>query len=130
MPLSPGPRPSFFAPIALASGLALAGCDTHDCVGTCQRLFTDGVVDGESACNIEHAGLSQQDLQNDCVAECEDALDNPGALGTYDPNERSTGSTSVQLETDLQAAAWMDCVWKTACSRIDDGYCAPTSFSR
>jgi len=127
---SQGLRPSFLAPLAFAGGLALMGCQTHDCVSTCERLFTDGVVDGESSCNIEHAGLSQQDLLSDCQYECEAALDNPGTMGNYDPNERNTGSTSVELKTDLQAAAWMDCVWANSCEFLDEGYCAPTSFSR
>lgn len=130
MRLSTSFAPSFVATLALACVAFLsAGCETHDCVSTCQRLFVDGQVGGTTACGIAHPGQSTEDLLDACSYECEGALENPGEMGKYNPDERVTGSTSVSLETDVQAAAWMDCVWATDCRYLEEGYCAPTSFS-
>lgn len=129
-------RSSSVVPSILAAsavfGLALlgAGCDAPDCSSTCQRLFVDGAVDGTTGCGITHPGQSSEDLIEACNYDCQAALDNPGEMGDYNPDERITGSTSVELVTDVQAAAWMDCVWATDCEFLNDGYCAPTSFSQ
>ncbi len=126
--------PSFLAVLGL-SGAALlsAGCETHDCASTCQRLFSTGQVGGTTGCGITQPGQSSEDLIDACNYDCQAALDNPGELGDYNPEERVTGSLTVELKTDMQAAAWMDCVWTTDCKFLsgdDAGYCAPVSFSQ
>lgn len=122
---------SLLATLALGgAALSGTGCETHDCDSTCQRLFVDGAVDGATGCGITHPGQSSNDLIDACNSSCNAALDNPGEMGNYNPNERATGSVSVELETDIQAAAWIDCVWATSCDYLEDGYCAPVSFSQ
>lgn len=116
--LSPGLIPA----LALGASL-LGGCaNGPSCQTACQKLFQS------DQCNITHPGESQQEQQNDCLLACADALDNPGPQGNYEPTERATGSESVTLETDQQAAAWMECVEATSCEYLSDGYCAPVSF--
>ena len=133
------PRSPTLAILALAAGLSpLAGCGGPDCNNTCQSLFSDGQVsvwhDGKSvdklACSLDVPGRNQTELINECVTECEAALDNPGDVGKYDytSGERPSSSSSIRLETDMQAAAWMDCVWETSCEYLDQGYCPPTAF--
>ncbi len=64
-------------------------------------------------------------MYSECVAACDDALDVPGDLDGYDPDERNVSGDKVILENEKQAAAWMDCVAETACEGLEDGYCAP-----
>lgn len=109
---------------ALTLGLLAPGCGPN-CQSTCDRLF----LEEPEGCGIEHPGKSADDERRDCITSCEDALAEAGPIPKgYDPNERQTGSQSVQLETDEQAAAWMECVDETACDYLSDGYCAPVWF--
>lgn len=115
-----GPRPSLLLAL-LAFPLASAGCAGPTCESTCDKLFqTD-------QCNIEQPGVSQADERDACVSACESALDTPGDIDDYNPNERSSDRSRV-LQNDQEAAAWMECVSTTACEFLDDGYCAPVSF--
>ena len=55
---------------------------------------------------------------------CEDALSKPEA-GNYDPNQKLPPSEKPTLETDQQAALWMECVDQTSCENLEKNYCAP-----
>lgn len=105
----------------LVSPFAASGCGPN-CQSTCDRLFS---VD---ECGIQRNEKSPEEVRNDCLASCDEALANPGPLGDYNPDERKSGSQTVKLETDQQAAAWMECVEETSCSYLEDGYCAPVWF--
>lgn len=100
----------------------VVGCGP-DCQSSCNRIF--GSSDGQ--CNMIPAGINDeteiQDLNSQCVAECQRALSNPGPA-TYDPNERHTSET--HMSTDKDAALWMDCVNESACEDLGNGICAPT----
>lgn len=116
-------RPAVLA-VALAAFPALfAGCGTpKNCQNACDKLFqTD-------QCNLEHPGVSLDEQRTNCLDACTAALSNPGDIGDYDPNQRTSGSTSVKLNNDQEAAAWMECVDATSCEYLGDGYCAPVSF--
>lgn len=113
-------------PLVVLVGL-VAGCDTYDCNSTCDRIF--GESDGE--CGIIPSGITTdveiQRLERDCVAQCQDAMSNPGPVTEgYDPNSREGSQSDISLHTDKDAALWMECVALTACEDLDAGYCAPT----
>lgn len=113
--------------LALAvTGLLFAvGCGPN-CQSTCQRIYSNGVNDaGQEDCSIQRPGRTQGDLIDTCMDNCENALDVPGELGTYDPYTRTSSNQSVQLDNDQQAAIWMECVEQTDCERMGTGYCAP-----
>ena len=139
MRLPPISLSSPVAVLSIAGALTLAtGCGGPDCNNTCQSLFSEGQVtawhDGESidkqSCGLEVPGRNTTELLTECVKECEGALDKPGDVGSYDytSGDRPNSSDSIRLTTDLQAAAWMDCVWETSCEYLDQGYCPPTAF--
>jgi hypothetical protein len=95
-----------------------AGCGPN-CQNTCNKIYQP------SECNIERAGRSQDQLIDRCLDECEGALDNPGELGSYDPANSRGSADEFVLETDHQAAAWMDCVDATACENLQKNFCPP-----
>ena len=106
--------------LAALLGLAalMAGCGPN-CQAACEKAFG-------SECDIQRAGLTEEELWDDCVSECETALKTPGELDGYNPNEPNTSGESVELHNDKQAAAWMDCVEQTACEHMEsDRVCAP-----
>ena len=100
------------------------GCSGPNCQSTCDRLFQT------TECDLESPGVSLTDERNNCLDACEYALSIPGDINDngYDPNQRTTGSRSVDLKNDEEAAAWMECVDATSCQYLSDGYCAPVSF--
>ena len=106
--------------VVTASVLA-AGCGEppRTCQSTCRKVYAP------QECDIDTPGADWADMYDDCVDECDYALSQPGDLGGYNPDERITSGESVRLENEQQAAAWMDCVWETACQRLEEGYCAP-----
>ena len=109
----------------LASGLAstvLVGCGPN-CQSTCQRIYGDGIQDVGADCAIP--GRTSTDLINTCMQECEDALDTPGEIGSYNPIVQQGAQTSVELENERQAALWMECVGEKSCGNLEEGYCAP-----
>jgi len=101
----------------IASTALLQACGAN-CQEACNRAFN------ESECNLRIPGETQDDLFDDCVAECEWALRTPGELEGYDPDEPSTSGESMVLDNEKQAAVWMDCVMETSCERLDQGHCA------
>ena len=108
--------------LALVASIAAfaTGCDTLNCQSTCNRLYQ------ESECNIGSAGVTRDDLVTTCLTECEAALDVPGDVGDYAPDEYVPANESVTLENDKQAALWMECIDTTDCKLLEEGhYCAP-----
>lgn len=106
---------------ALGGAALLAGCGPS-CQSSCSRIFDP------SQCDIRIPGEAWQEVRDDCISKCEDALNQPGEIAGYDPYEVNTSGTSVVLENEKQAALWMECVENTSCQDIDDGYCAPILF--
>jgi hypothetical protein len=109
---------SFVAALAIA---ALASGCGPSCQSTCTRLWR--TADG--SCGLVRAGISSDDGYKECVDMCENALEQTGAIGGYDPDERHTDGTTITIDNERQAAAWMDCVDETACEKINEGYCEP-----
>jgi hypothetical protein len=95
-----------------------AGCGPN-CQNACNKIYQP------SECNIERAGRTPDQLINRCLDECEGALDNPGELGSYDPQNSRGSADEFDLTTDRQAAAWMDCVDATACENLQKNFCPP-----
>lgn len=106
----------------------LTGCG-ETCQSTCDHVYAS------SECGIHIPGATTDKVIGDCVRSCERALSTPGDMGTYDPHARNPG-VKIELETDQQAAAWIDCVWEIApepgyqdtCKQLDPaigGKCAP-----
>ncbi len=93
------------------------------CNPTCQSVCNK--IYNEQYCSLVRPGKESDELISDCIGYCEEALTEPGELGTYDPYERLSSSTSVTLENEEQAALWMDCVSQQSCERLAQGYCAP-----
>lgn len=118
------------AVLGLLGVAALAtGCG-ETCQSTCSHVYDP------AECGILIAGIEPADLIRECVTQCDRALSTPGDMGTYNPTVRSPASENIELETDQQAAAWMDCVWSVApeqgyqagCEELDPtrgGICAP-----
>jgi len=105
--------------IALFLAPWAAGCGP-DCQSTCQRIYGDA-----PNCDHNSPGETRDELISQCEDHCEQALEKPGPVGNYDPEARTPTPESVTLETDKQAALWMDCVEETACKHLEEGYCAP-----
>ena len=99
--------------------VATGGCGGPTCQSTCNRLYQ------ADECDIQSPGSTRTELLNRCAQECEDALEHPGELNDYSPDEFTPASVSITLDNDKQAAVWMDCVAETACDYLDGGYCAP-----
>ena len=106
-----------------------AGCG-ENCQSTCDHIYS------ESECDVRELGRTADRSIRDCVARCENALQQVGDLGDYDPYVKRPATEKVELENEKQAAAWIDCVWDFApqqgpsagCVDIDPatgGYCAP-----
>ena len=106
--------PLMLLPVAALS----AGCGPN-CQNTCNKIYQP------SECNIQRAGRTQEQLIDTCMGECEGALENPGDLGSYDPQNQRGAADEFPLETDHQAAAWMDCVDATACENLQKNFCPP-----
>lgn len=99
----------------------LQGCGPT-CQSTCTKLYQPG---GE--CQIERPGRTTSELYDSCMSACDDALSQPGEVGSYNPYERQNSATSATsaLKNDQRAAVWMDCIAETSCDYLEDGYCAP-----
>ncbi len=104
--------------VLVAVGALAAGCGP-DCQSTCNRLYQT------EQCNIQSPGSTQGELLSTCSEACESALEQPGEVGDYTPNEYTPKSEATVLQNDKQAAIWMDCVATTDCSFLETGYCAP-----
>jgi hypothetical protein len=107
----------------------LTGCGRPNCQNTCQYIYGDGNqnIEGElvNNCGIPRPGRSTSELLTDCLVYCEDALDQPGELGNYDPYTRQGSDVSIEIDNEAQAAVWMECVTASDCERLEEGYCAP-----
>ena len=116
--------------ISVLGSLTMTGCGLAGptCQSSCRKLYM------EDECNIKRAGYPAPDGQTElfekCMNYCEYALDRTGDLGDYDPYSRSGSTTSIELDNEMQAAVWMDCIDQMACDRLDTntangGYCQP-----
>ncbi len=104
-----------------AAALFTTGCGPN-CQSTCDRLYGQTGDD----CGITRPGAaSPTKLKNECMNVCEAALDIPGDVGNYNPDEWQGSSSSVTINNDKQAAIWMDCIAETSCDDLEKGYCAP-----
>jgi len=112
--------------LGLLTSLALVtscGEPAKDCYASCDKLFGES----EGQCAIVVPGRTAQEMTDDCVANCQYALARSGELGSYNPDERSSGTDDVSIDNEQQAAAWMDCIADTACDLLKSNYCAPTT---
>lgn len=100
--------------------LALAGCGPT-CQSACNRLYA---TTGDS-CGIERAGTEASDLIGLCMDVCTKALETPGEVDGYDPNNRTNQDAETLLTNEKRAALWLDCVNGTSCDALVDGYCEP-----
>ena len=88
-----------------------------------------------SECNIVKPGATPEKLVQDCITQCELAMDKNGDVGDYQPYSHSPGYEILELENEKQAALWIECVWDAApdpgpsggCQDLDPatGICAP-----
>jgi hypothetical protein len=113
-------RTALGASAALFTAVGLAGCGP-DCQSTCNRLYS------QNECDIQRAGVERIELLDICDERCETALNKPAeADPDYNPAEKMPPSKVVDesiIETDEEAAMWMDCVAETSCDLLDEGYC-------
>ncbi len=117
------PRPLRAALAVALAATAGTGCGPN-CYDTCNKLYGSGSRDGE-ACGFTSPGQTESELLDTCVDECQSALNTPGEVGDYDPYVKQPGDAAITLDTDRQAALWMDCIDETACNKLEEGYCAP-----
>ena len=120
---------------ALATLLATAtGCGGPDCQSTCDKIYGEkpGCGDAEGTPGEEGYlnGLlgpsgNRETMLRQCQDECSTALETPGEVGNYTPNEYTPSTEVVELENDKQAGLWMDCVEENSCMNLESGYCAP-----
>lgn len=111
-----------FSLLALLSASMIGpGCGPN-CQDTCNAIYQPV---GSGGCDITRPGRQTQELVSSCRERCETALEKPGPLGNYDPFNDQKSADEVNLETDRQAAEWMDCVAETSCNLLDKGFCAP-----
>jgi hypothetical protein len=104
---------------ALTAMALLSGCG-RNCQNSCARIYED--------CQIAVGGVSVAESMADCSQECEDALQQTGNMNGYDPRGRDLAGDAFELQNDIQAAAWMDCIWDSTCEEIDPrtgGLCWP-----
>jgi hypothetical protein len=96
--------------IAATMTLAVtAGCN-RNCQNTCTRIYDE--------CDINVPGVTKTQSVADCEQSCESALKKAGTMGAYDPFGRDISGDGAELENEVQAAAWMECVWEVGCEDI------------
>ena len=105
--------------LLVVATLTAPGCGP-DCQSSCQKLYSAD----DGGCRLPTPGRDADEAIDDCLDECELAINTPGSLGGYDPYTPSSG-TVVELENEKQAAVWMDCIAESDCTRIADGRCQP-----
>ncbi|MEM6930248.1 MAG: hypothetical protein AAF602_25130 [Myxococcota bacterium] len=93
------------------------GCG-ENCNATCFRAYDEG------QCRVDTPGVQREQRINECIAECRSALRQVGPIGDYSPFA-SGGLQQVELENEVQAAAWMDCIAESECSQLQAGRCNP-----
>lgn len=106
---------------AVAAALAVAGGSgcSENCQSSCTKIYDE--------CKIQIYGVPVEQSQDDCEAQCEEALKQVGEMGSYDPRKRDNPLHPNELLNEKQAAAWMDCVAEATCDELDpsQGICAP-----
>jgi hypothetical protein len=109
-----------FVTLAVLALAPLAGGCNKNCQSTCERIYG-------AECGIALAGIDAETLQRDCQNECEDALEQPGAMGSYNPYNQRDPTEDFHLQNEKQAAEWMDCVWSASCEELEpqSGICYP-----
>lgn len=103
--------------VLLAAGSVACG---ENCQSSCQKIYD------ASECGVQIGGETAADLIDDCIDECQVALENTGPMGDYDPNSRRDPLNPKTLTNEKQAAAWMDCVAEATCEDLEPstgGYC-------
>lgn len=95
--------------VSVATLALLSGCN-RNCQNTCSYIYDE--------CGMEVPGVTKAQSLTDCQQTCEDALKNAGTLGDYNPLGRDVSGEGRDLENEVQAAAWMDCVWEVGCEDI------------
>ena len=110
----------FLSSLAGLSQLIACG---PDCQSTCNRLYRP--ADGVKYCGIARPGKSIDESISYCMTQCNSALETPGDVGEYNPNDETPRSETPELLNDKQAAVWMDCVSNTSCPNLEANYCAP-----
>ena len=99
----------------------LSACGDRNCQDSCRRVYDP------NECGIQIEGIGWEEMIDRCSERCEAALLQPGEMGSYDPYLIYNASDPPELESDKQAAAWMDCVWDNECADLEPpaGTCAP-----
>ena len=97
----------------------LAGC-SKNCQATCERIYG-------AECDITIPGITTDELMTECQSDCEQALQQPGSMGNYNPYNQRDPTVDFHLENEKQAAEWMDCVSNATCEELDpvSGICYP-----
>lgn len=108
---APPPHTALTALALVGVALAGTGCGP-DCYSACDKLYRE-------ECNITAAGQTQNDLLQDCIDVCQEALVTPGEVTAgYDPFSPTASSNAITINTDRDAALWMDCVDQSSCENI------------
>ena len=64
--------------LSAALAALASGCDKN-CQNTCFKIFD------ENECGVTIGSIPENELKNNCIEDCENALDNAGPMGNYDP---------------------------------------------
>ena len=109
---------------ALGAVAIAAGCDKN-CQNTCFRIFD------ENECGVTIGAINENELKDSCIEDCENALENAGPMGIYNPYVGARPEQPDEITNERMAAEWMNCVWdqecvdlqppNAACSPIDGG---------
>ena len=107
--------------LAMVGLCGLSACGDRNCQDSCRYVYDP------NECGVQIEGIGWEEMIDRCSERCEAALLRPGEMGSYDPTQIYPASDPPELETDKQAAAWMDCVWDNECADLDPpaGTCAP-----
>ncbi|MBX2797644.1 MAG: hypothetical protein KTR31_08250 [Myxococcales bacterium] len=95
----------------LIGALSVTGCG-ESCQSTCFHVYSP------AECGVQVSGVSADELIRNCDQECNDALAEVGNMGAYNPEVRPPGGNAFVLQNEVQAAAWMDCVWGVECEDL------------
>lgn len=113
--------------------VATTGCGP-DCQSTCDKIYGEapgcGDPTGEHGTESYYPGTigpsgTREKLLGQCMDECSNALQTPGEVGNYTPQQYTPSDEVVELENDKQVALWMECVDGQSCENLTSGYCAP-----
>lgn len=104
-------------------GAALPGCG-KDCQTSCARVYE------QAQCNVVVPGEDPDTLRRECIQECQAALTHPGGMEGYNPYEPVPPGSDWEnfvLQTETQAAEWMECVADQECDQmqLNAGICWP-----